>query len=115
MHFTLSLNCVQVETLPIAQDTPVLTDSVSRCYNPYTHACNARPLSTDGWTSGFRCPGSGTKEGCRWTNLRDLFFVKEVVLAQEDLEVFYRLLLSSGPDTSLDPAAACERLATNFQ
>ena len=51
MHFTLSPNCVQVQTLPIAQDTPVLTDSFSRGYDPYTHACKARPLSTDGWTS----------------------------------------------------------------
>ena len=23
----------------------------SRGYDPYTHACKARPLSTDGWTS----------------------------------------------------------------
>ena len=51
MHFTLSPKCVQVQTLPIAQDTPVLTDSFSRGYDPYTHACKARPLSTDGWTS----------------------------------------------------------------
>jgi len=51
MHFTLSPNCVQVQTLPIAQETPVLTDSFSRGYDPYTHACKARPLSTDGWTS----------------------------------------------------------------
>ena len=51
MHFALSPNCVQVQTLPIAQDTPVLTDSFSRCYDPYTHACKARPLSSDGWTS----------------------------------------------------------------
>ena len=33
------------------KDTPVLTDSFSRGYDPYTHACRARPLSTDGWTS----------------------------------------------------------------
>ena len=38
MHFTLSPN-------------PVLTDSFSRGYDPYTHACQARPLSPDGWTS----------------------------------------------------------------
>ena len=43
--------CVQVQTLPTAQDTPVLTDSLSRGNDPYTHACKARPLSTDGWTS----------------------------------------------------------------
>merc|ERR1712136_49007 len=51
LHFTLSPNCVHVQTLPIAQDTPVQTDSFSRLYDPYTHACKARPLSTDGWTS----------------------------------------------------------------
>ena len=43
--------CVQVQTLPMAQDTPVLTDSFSQGHDPYTHACRARPLSTDGWTS----------------------------------------------------------------
>ena len=40
-----------MQTLPIAQDTPVRTDSFSRGYDPYTHACEARTLSTDGWTS----------------------------------------------------------------
>ena len=41
----------QAQTLPIAQDTPVLIDSFSRVYDPHTHACKARPPSTDGWTS----------------------------------------------------------------
>ena len=51
MHFTLSPNCVQVQTLQMAQDTPVLTDSFSRGCDSYTHACKARLLSTDGSTS----------------------------------------------------------------
>ena len=40
-----------MQTLPTARDTLVLTDSFSRGYDPYTHVCRARPLSTDGWTS----------------------------------------------------------------
>ena len=44
-------NCVQVQTLPTEQAAPVLTDSFSRDYNPYTHACKARPLTTVGRTS----------------------------------------------------------------
>ena len=50
-YCTLSFNCVQVQTLPTAQATPALTDSFSRGYDPYTHACKARPLTTVGWTS----------------------------------------------------------------
>ena len=48
---TLSFNCVQVQTLPIAQVTLALTDSFSWVYDSYTHACKARPLTTVGWTS----------------------------------------------------------------
>ena len=51
MYCTLSFNCVQVQTLPTAQATPALTDSFLRGYDPYTHACKARPLTTVGWTS----------------------------------------------------------------
>ena len=51
MYCTLSLSCVQVQTLPTAQATPAPTDSFSRGYDPHTHACKARPLTTVGWTS----------------------------------------------------------------
>ena len=51
MYCTLSFDCVQVQTLPTAQVTPALTDSFSWAYDPYTHACKARPLTTAGWTS----------------------------------------------------------------
>ena len=44
-------NRVQVQTLPTEQAAPVLTDSFSRGYDPYTHACKARPLTTVGRTS----------------------------------------------------------------
>ena len=51
-YCTLSFNCVQVQTLPTAQVTSALTDSFfSWGYDPYTHACKARPLTTVGWTS----------------------------------------------------------------
>ena len=51
-HFcTLSFNCVQVQTLPTAQVTPALQDSLSWGYDPNTHARKARPLTTVGWTS----------------------------------------------------------------
>ena len=48
---TLSFNCVQVQTLPKEQATPALTDSFSRGYDPYTHACKARPPTIVGRTS----------------------------------------------------------------
>ena len=44
-------NCVQVQILPSAQATPALTDFFSRCRDPHTHACKARPQTTVGWTS----------------------------------------------------------------
>ena len=44
-------NRVQVQTLPTEQAAPVLTDSFSPGYDPYTHACKARPLTTVGRTS----------------------------------------------------------------
>ena len=47
-------NRVQVRALPTEQAAPVLTDSFSRGYDPYTHACKARPLTTVGRTS-LRC------------------------------------------------------------
>ena len=47
-------NRVQVQALPTEQAAPVLTDSFSRGYDPYTHACKARPLTTVGRTS-LRC------------------------------------------------------------
>ena len=42
---------MQVQTLPTAQVTPALTDFFSWGYDPYTHACKARPPTTVGWTS----------------------------------------------------------------
>ena len=42
---------MQVQALPTEQAAPVLTDSVSRGYDPCTHACNARPPTTVGRTS----------------------------------------------------------------
>ena len=51
MYCTLSFNCVQVQTLPTEQAAPALTESFSRGYDPYTHACKARPLTTVGRTS----------------------------------------------------------------
>ena len=51
MYCTLSINRVQVQTLPTEQAAPVLTDSFSLGYDPYTHACVARPLTTVGRTS----------------------------------------------------------------
>ena len=51
MYCTLPFRCVQVQTLPTAQATPALTDSFSRGHDHYTHACEARPLTTVGWTS----------------------------------------------------------------
>ena len=44
-------NRVQVQALPTEQAAPVLTDSLSQGYDPYTHACKARPLTTVGRTS----------------------------------------------------------------
>ena len=51
MYCTLSFNRVQVQTLPTEQAALVPTDSFSRGYDPYTHACKARPLMTVGRTS----------------------------------------------------------------
>ena len=51
MYCTLSINRLQVQILPTEQATPVLTSSFSRGYDPYTHACKARPLTTVGRTS----------------------------------------------------------------
>ena len=51
MYCTLSFNRVQVQTLPTEQAAPALTDSFSRVYDPYTHACKARPPMTVGRTS----------------------------------------------------------------
>ena len=42
---------MQVQTLPKAHATPALTDFFSWGYDPYTHACKTRPLTTVGWTS----------------------------------------------------------------
>ena len=50
-YCTLLFNCVQVQTLPTAQVTLALTDFFSWDYDPYTHACEARPLTTVGWIS----------------------------------------------------------------
>ena len=51
VYCTLSCNRVQVQTLPTAQATPAPTDSFSRDYDPYIDACEAKPLTTVGWTS----------------------------------------------------------------
>ena len=51
MYSTLSFNRVQVQTLPTEKAAPVLTDSFSHRYDPYTDACKARPLTTVGRTS----------------------------------------------------------------
>ena len=45
------LNRVQVQTLPTEQAAPVRTDSFSQGYDPYTHACEVRPLTIVGRTS----------------------------------------------------------------
>ena len=44
-------NRVQVQAWPTGQAAQVLTFSFSRGYDPYTHACKARPLTTVGRTS----------------------------------------------------------------
>ena len=44
-------NRVQVQALPTEQAAPALTDSFSRDYDPYTHACKSRPPTTVGRTS----------------------------------------------------------------
>ena len=51
MYCTLSFKRVQVQTLPTEEAAPALTDSFSLGYDPYTHACKARPPTTVGRTS----------------------------------------------------------------
>ena len=45
------INSVYVQNLSTEQATLVVTDSFSWGYDPYTHACKARPLTTVGRTS----------------------------------------------------------------
>ena len=40
-----------MHTLPTAQVPSASTDSFSWCLDPFTHACEARPLTVVGWTS----------------------------------------------------------------
>ena len=51
MYCTMSFNRVEVQSLPTEQVPSALTDSFSRGYDPDTHACKARPLTTVGRTS----------------------------------------------------------------
>ena len=48
------INSVYMKNLPTKQATSVVTDSFSWGYDPFTHACKARPLTTVGRTS-FEC------------------------------------------------------------